>query len=118
TKSTGKSPPPGSGGVVVGIARMPGILDSGAIDSSRSCCVVFVRSLHGRVTMPRSEEHTSELQSRFDLVCRLLLENKIRSVVSGELFLDPRDPFVEQRGGPRVQRRKRADHAGLALRDH
>src|SRR5699024_12696508 len=24
---------------------------------------------------PRSEEHTSELQSRFDLVCRLLLEN-------------------------------------------
>src|SRR5207249_11698223 len=27
--------------------------------------------------MPRSEEHTSELQSRFDLVCRLLLEKKI-----------------------------------------
>src|SRR5699024_11537662 len=25
----------------------------------------------------RSEEHTSELQSRFDLVCRLLLVNKI-----------------------------------------
>src|SRR5207247_10872262 len=24
---------------------------------------------------PRSEEHTSELQSRVDLVCRLLLEN-------------------------------------------
>src|SRR5207249_5271456 len=24
--------------------------------------------------IPRSEEHTSELQSRFDLVCRLLLE--------------------------------------------
>src|SRR5699024_12837204 len=24
----------------------------------------------------RSEEHTSELQSRFELVCRLLLENK------------------------------------------
>src|SRR5207249_9838639 len=27
----------------------------------------------------RSEEHTSELQSRFDLVCRLLLEKKKRS---------------------------------------
>src|SRR5699024_12344753 len=26
--------------------------------------------------MMRSEEHTSELQSRFDLVCRLLLEKK------------------------------------------
>src|SRR5699024_11422815 len=27
-------------------------------------------------TTSRSEEHTSELQSRFDLVCRLLLEKK------------------------------------------
>src|SRR5438067_3648703 len=27
-------------------------------------------------TIWRSEEHTSELQSRFDLVCRLLLEKK------------------------------------------
>src|SRR5699024_12065057 len=26
----------------------------------------------------RSEEHTSELQSRFDLVCRLLLEKQMR----------------------------------------
>src|SRR5699024_12379457 len=26
--------------------------------------------------LTRSEEHTSELQSRFDLVCRLLLEKK------------------------------------------
>src|SRR2546421_5578858 len=29
-----------------------------------------------RATFPRSEEHTSELQSRSDLVCRLLLEKK------------------------------------------
>ena len=29
-----------------------------------------------KVTIQRSEEHTSELQSRFDLVCRLLLEKK------------------------------------------
>src|SRR2546422_7792405 len=28
------------------------------------------------VMMPRSEEHTSELQSRLHLVCRLLLEKK------------------------------------------
>src|SRR2546429_5603409 len=27
-------------------------------------------------TLPRSEEHTSELQSRLHLVCRLLLEKK------------------------------------------
>src|SRR5437868_13258879 len=30
----------------------------------------------GYSSSPRSEEHTSELQSRFDLVCRLLLEKK------------------------------------------
>src|SRR5699024_28839 len=29
----------------------------------------------------RSEEHTSELQSRFDLVCRLLLEKKKISII-------------------------------------
>src|SRR5699024_11759736 len=29
-----------------------------------------------REQVVRSEEHTSELQSRFDLVCRLLLEKK------------------------------------------
>src|SRR5207248_7803557 len=29
----------------------------------------------------RSEEHTSELQSRFDLVCRLLLEKKQKVTV-------------------------------------
>src|SRR6266513_4191988 len=32
----------------------------------------------------RSEEHTSELQSRFDLVCRLLLEKK--NIISMYLF--------------------------------
>src|SRR5699024_11275056 len=41
------------------------------------------RAVHGLSTtfqwgkrLRRSEEHTSELQSRFDLVCRLLLEKK------------------------------------------
>src|SRR5438067_6276206 len=32
--------------------------------------------LRRRPGLRRSEEHTSELQSRFDLVCRLLLEKK------------------------------------------
>src|SRR5438067_9194026 len=35
-----------------------------------------VRSSASGVSSVRSEEHTSELQSRFDLVCRLLLEKK------------------------------------------
>src|SRR5699024_11794224 len=39
----------------------------------------FEFSGHDRFeSAPRSEEHTSELQSRFDLVCRLLLEKKNR----------------------------------------
>src|SRR5690349_22106012 len=35
------------------------------------------------VIVKRSEEHTSELQSRRDLVCRLLLEKKKKIRVSG-----------------------------------
>src|SRR2546421_5799392 len=31
---------------------------------------------------PRSEEHTSELQSRSDLVCRLLLEKKKKQTIT------------------------------------
>src|SRR2546421_9571918 len=34
------------------------------------------RGLYSTRLMVRSEEHTSELQSRSDLVCRLLLEKK------------------------------------------
>src|SRR2546422_5574212 len=34
------------------------------------------RILELELTAPRSEEHTSELQSRLHLVCRLLLEKK------------------------------------------
>src|SRR5699024_12111953 len=33
-----------------------------------------------RKEIERSEEHTSELQSRFDLVCRLLLEKKKKQI--------------------------------------
>src|SRR5699024_5638269 len=36
------------------------------------------RDLRARTRYGRSEEHTSELQSRFDIVCRLLLEKKKR----------------------------------------
>src|SRR5207249_9858952 len=47
----------------------------------RETVTAVVRRLtdHGIGGLPvleRSEEHTSELQSRFDLVCRLLLEKK------------------------------------------
>ena len=36
----------------------------------------WLEDLKGKKILSRSEEHTSELQSRADLVCRLLLEKK------------------------------------------
>src|SRR6266536_6290948 len=47
------------------------------LDAERQVLVSGVRDLP--LHRPgRSEEHTSELQSRVDLVCRLLLEKKIK----------------------------------------
>src|SRR5438105_9314698 len=39
----------------------------------------------------RSEEHTSELQSRVDLVCRLLLEKKKKKSHRIDVYVDLRD---------------------------
>src|SRR2546422_2087484 len=38
----------------------------------------------GRHQLPRSEEHTSELQSRLHLVCRLLLEKKKKKIKTND----------------------------------
>src|SRR5699024_12799806 len=46
--------------------------------------VLLLGDEHGGL---RSEEHTSELQSRFDLVCRLLLEKKKTSTIILCLYL-------------------------------
>src|SRR5207249_9794255 len=35
--------------------------------------LIDLEKAHPDLVTPRSEEHTSELQSRFDIVCRLLL---------------------------------------------
>src|SRR2546428_3769372 len=42
---------------------------------------VLAASLKRRCRERRSEEHTSELQSRSDLVCRLLLEKKKKYIL-------------------------------------
>src|SRR5207247_4728324 len=76
---------PFSGGAILGdrIRMQTLSLDKG----------VFIRSMATRGNVgglarvaidrikTRSEEHTSELQSRVDLVCRLLLEKKKRSII-------------------------------------
>src|SRR2546421_7090691 len=41
------------------------------------------------VLKPRSEEHTSELQSRSDLVCRLLLEKKKKHTTEAVVTVEP-----------------------------
>src|SRR5690606_41920269 len=56
----GRPPPPEPPG------RPPGLRPD------LSCCAIVVRL----ISSCRSEEHTSELQSRENLVCRLLLEKK------------------------------------------
>src|SRR5699024_12238913 len=50
-----------------------------SIDFNNIHIKTFTKLLHYHLRFTftkRSEEHTSELQSRFDLVCRLLLEKK------------------------------------------
>src|SRR5437773_6070410 len=49
--------------------------------SARIMCASAPSSV-GWKAKPRSEEHTSELQSHHDLVCRLLLEKKKSLVTS------------------------------------
>src|SRR5216684_7989435 len=41
----------------------------------------FITFLHAVMFVLRSEEHTSELQSRLHLVCRLLLEKKKKTLI-------------------------------------
>src|SRR5690554_6979319 len=55
-----------------------------------------VASAYRSADHQRSEEHTSELQSRPHLVCRLLLEKKKNTVTA---------TLVHQQGGPRERRR-------------
>src|SRR5260221_10233332 len=48
------------------------------------------------VFVVRSEEHTSELQSHSDLVCRLLLEKKKKKIAAHVIYITyiPRNPFT------------------------
>src|SRR3712207_7970488 len=50
----------------------------------------FGRAAPAVVGMERSEEHTSELQSRQYLVCRLLLEKKERELEANHIINDKR----------------------------
>src|SRR5207247_10953135 len=53
----------------------------GGSDSAAGITAASFRHLIRSRVIPRSEEHTSELQSRVDLVCRLLLEKKNKYII-------------------------------------
>src|SRR5207249_9007149 len=55
---------------------------SPVIDCRMAPCVKSTPRLLFTAQPERSEEHTSELQSRFDLVCRLLLEKKKKKIIN------------------------------------
>src|SRR5699024_11532955 len=56
--------------------RLPGFFLPGVAGPSSLAPLWYLHNIvrfEGFVCPPRSQEHTSELQSRFELVCRLLL---------------------------------------------
>src|SRR5207249_10257831 len=63
-------------GPVIAHARMTVTAPTKAAGLPVTRAVHFAARVNQDLDYSRSEEHTSELQSRFDLVCRLLLEKK------------------------------------------
>src|SRR5690606_39888268 len=71
--------PPGAGAALrilqYPLCQSPRVC-AGAASPAQSRCFDGGRCKDPKRRRPRSEEHTSELQSRENLVCRLLLEKK------------------------------------------
>src|SRR2546422_6301328 len=57
-----------------------------ASDARSLSRMILVFGLFSRMVETRSEEHTSELQSRLHLVCRLLLEKKKKIKVRDKTY--------------------------------
>src|SRR5258706_3573152 len=56
----------------------------GGMEEVKQDLLIIANSIRNgeRSRVPRSEEHTSELQSLTNLVCRLLLEKKTKNIIS------------------------------------
>src|SRR5438105_5402103 len=73
-------------------------------------------------TESRSEEHTSELQSRVDLVCRLLLEkkntiaNRRSAGLASQVSIATGRPPRQRRRAPRAHARRVARSGGVCVR--
>src|SRR2546427_3903580 len=68
-----------------GYERTLGKLPSVTRKSNARTAIDFVQ-FFTREKRERSEEHTSELQSQSNLVCRLLLEKKKKSRIAGHTY--------------------------------
>src|SRR2546430_11577713 len=60
------------------VVRMSAIHCASVAPFDTGCSTSTICSSSGEMNHVRSEEHTSELQSQSNLVCRLLLEKKIK----------------------------------------
>src|SRR2546427_7542114 len=63
---------------------------NGTASRRSSCSSCSRRSSGARMSRRRSEEHTSELQSQSNLVCRLLLEKKKKRYIRRNTTIKPR----------------------------
>src|SRR5699024_11556533 len=66
----------GAGGITANLMNnIPAFLFLEPIVSTPASYIALLIGVNAAPIITRSEEHTPELQSRFDLVCRLLLDN-------------------------------------------
>src|SRR2546430_13281947 len=72
--------PPSRGGGAAGAGLR--VCRLGRVRGERASFPALARARRGGVRSGRSEEHTSELQSQSNLVCRLLLEKKTRATAT------------------------------------
>src|SRR5438067_5034213 len=85
--------------IFIAAIAVPGLLRARMSGNEASA----IGSLRAINSAERSEEHTSELQSRFDLVCRLLLEKKKKRYVEQVKRLSEADRYkISEATAPRV----------------
>src|SRR2546430_12005060 len=70
------------------VRRRPARRPAGCWASDRACATLVRRARR------RSEEHTSELQSQSNLVCRLLLEKKKKKKIQCKMIAESSDAYV------------------------
>src|SRR2546422_4573036 len=85
-----------NGIAVIKVYFQPGANIQTALAQTAAISQTFLRFLPPGTTPPlvRSEEHTSELQSRLHLVCRLLLEKKKKKRTMQRIKISQRTPHT------------------------